>query len=318
MTAVIEMHQLTKWYGRHRGIEDIDLAIEPGQVFGFLGPNGAGKSTAMRVLLDFHRPTSGSAALLGLDAHTQSLAIRRRTSYLSGDVALYERLTAREQLTWLGDLRGGIAATLIEELAERLTLDLTRKIGDLSKGNRQKVGLVQAFMAEPELLILDEPTSGLDPLVQHTFQELVREIADDGRTVFLSSHIIDEVDRTCDRVAIIREGRLEAVETIESLRARAMRSVRITFDQVVDPTEFVGLEGVHEVGGSGRVLNIKMTGDIDSIVKHAARHHVVELVSERADLEEIFLAFYAGESPDQADEPPAADGSSGADEGTQR
>jgi ABC-2 type transport system ATP-binding protein len=318
MTAVIEMHQLTKWYGPHRGIEDIDLAIEPGQVFGFLGPNGAGKSTAMRVLLDFHRPTSGSAALLGLDSHAHSLAIRRRTSYLSGDVALYERLTAREQLTWLGDLRGGIEATRIEELADRLTLDLTRKIGDLSKGNRQKVGLVQAFMAEPELLILDEPTSGLDPLVQHTFQELVREIADDGRTVFLSSHIIDEVDRTCDRVAVIREGRLEAVESIESLRARAMRSVRITFDKVVDPTEFVGLAGVHHATGAGHIIDIKMTGDIDSIVKHAARHHVVELVSERADLEEIFLAFYAGDAPDQANEPPASGESSAADEGAPR
>ena len=288
------MTSLSKWYGKHRGITDIDLSIEPGQVFGYLGPNGSGKSTTMRVLLDFHRATSGSATVLGRDTRRDSLEIRRRTGYISGDVALYEKLTVIDQLMWLGDLRGGVARTTIEGLAERLSLDLTRRIGDLSKGNRQKVGLVQAFMHEPELLILDEPTSGLDPLLQHTFQEMVREVADEGRTVFLSSHIIDEVDRACDRVAIIREGRMVAVESIEALRARAMRSVVITFDREVGAREFESLAGVHRVSAHGEVIRLQMTGDIDEVVKAAARHHVVEFVSERADLEEIFLAFYAG------------------------
>ena len=291
----IQMAGLTKFYGPHRGIEDIDLSIEPGQAFGFLGPNGSGKSTCMRVLLDFHRATRGSAAILGLDSHRDSLAIRRRVSYLSGDVALYEKMTARAQLEWLGALRGVVSRPRIEELAGRLDLDLTRRIGELSKGNRQKVGLVQAFMNDPELLILDEPTSGLDPLIQHTFQEMVREVVADGRTVFLSSHIIDEVDHACDRVAIIREGRLVAVESIASLRARSRRRVRIAFDEDVDPQRFLGLHGVHQVNGDARTLDIRTTGDIDAIVKLAAEHRVLDLVSEQADLEEVFLAYYGGD-----------------------
>ena len=296
MTQVaIELDRLTKFYGPHRGVEDLELVVEPGRAFGFLGPNGAGKSTTMRVLLDFHRPTSGHAAVLGLDSRRDSVEIRRRTGYLSGDIALYERLTALDQLTWLGRLRGGVARARIVELADRLGLDLSRRIGELSKGNRQKVGLVQAFMHEPELLILDEPTSGLDPLVQHTFQEMVRETADDGRTVFLSSHIIDEVDRACDEVAIIREGRMVAVETIEALRARSVRQVRITFDHDVELSEFRELAGVHDVSGTARSVVIRTTGDIDAIVKLAARHHVLDLVSERADLESVFLAYYGGD-----------------------
>jgi ABC-2 type transport system ATP-binding protein len=296
------MAGLTKFYGPHRGIEDIDLSIAPGQAFGFLGPNGAGKSTCMRLLMDFHRPTRGTAKIMGLDCERDSLAIRRRVSYLSGDIALYEKLTAMEQLKWIGELRGGVPDTRIEELAERLNLDLSRKIGELSKGNRQKVGLVQAFMSDPELMILDEPTSGLDPLVQHTFRDMVREVTALGRTVFLSSHIIDEIDRVCDRVAIIREGRMVAVETIEALRARSLRQVRVSFDEDVDPSRFLALPEVHEVGGDARNLHIRTTGDIDAIVKLAAEHHVIDLVSEQADLEQIFLAYYGGEEigPDQA------------------
>ncbi|MFV2038959.1 MAG: ABC transporter ATP-binding protein [Acidimicrobiales bacterium] len=292
--VAIELESLTKFYGPHRGIEDTDLTVETGQVFGFLGPNGAGKSTTMRVLLDLHRPTSGRATVLGLDSRRDSVAVRRRTGYLAGDVALYKRLTAREHLNWLARLRGGVAQVRIEGLAERLGLDLSREVGELSKGNRQKVGLVQAFMHEPDLLVLDEPTSGLDPLVQHTFQSMAREAAAEGRTVFLSSHIIDEIDRTADRVAIIREGRLVTVETIDSLRARSLREVRITFDHAVDHAEFADLHEVHDVSGDDRKLVIRTRGDIDAIVKRAARHHVVDLVSQQADLEAVFLAFYAG------------------------
>jgi ABC-2 type transport system ATP-binding protein len=188
-----------------------------------------------------------------------------------------------------------VAPARIDELADRLDLDLGRPIGELSKGNRQKVGLVQAFMNEPDLLILDEPTTGLDPLIQHTFQEMVREVAAEGRTVFLSSHIIDEIDRACDGVAIIREGFLVTVETIEALRARSLRQVRITFDEDVEPARFLALPEVQDVGGDAQNLDIRTSGDIDAIVKLAAEHHVVDLVSEQADLEDIFLAYYAGE-----------------------
>jgi ABC-2 type transport system ATP-binding protein len=295
VTPTIELEKLTKSYGPHRGVVDLDLTVEPGQAFGFLGPNGAGKSTAMRVLMDFHRATSGSARVFGLDSHRDSLSIRQRTGYLSGDLALHARLDVRTHLRWLADLRGGVPESDIVALAERFGLDLSRRVGDLSKGNRQKVGLVQAFMGRPDLLVLDEPTAGLDPLVQHAFLDLVREVAGDGRTVFLSSHVLDEVERTCDRVAIIREGALAAVESIESLRSRALRTARITFESPVDPSTFEALAGVHDVRADGNIITMRTRGDVDQLVKAAARHHVVDLVSERADLEELFLAFYSGE-----------------------
>jgi ABC-2 type transport system ATP-binding protein len=295
MTAAIELTGLTKSYGPHRGIEDINLEVQPGRAFGFLGPNGAGKSTTMRVLLDFHRATSGRAAVLGFDCRTESMDVRRRTGYLSGDIAFHERLTAIEQLEWLGRLRGGVPTSRIDELAERLGLDTSRTISELSTGNRQKVGLVQAFMHEPDVLILDEPTSGLDPLVQHTFQEMVRETAAAGRTVFLSSHIIGEIDRACDEVAIIREGKMVTVESIEHLRERSLRQVTITFDVDVDAAEFEHLSGVVDVAASPRTLTLRTQGGVDAIVKHAARHPVVDFVSEQADLEAVFLAFYSGD-----------------------
>ena len=309
----MEAEGLTKYYGPHRGIEDVDLAVAPGQAFGFLGPNGAGKTTCMRVLLDLHRPTAGRARILGLDCQADSVEVRRRVGYLAGEVPVYPKLTAHEQLRWLADLRGGVADQRIEDLADRLGLDLSREVGELSKGNRQKVGLVQAFMHDPEVLVLDEPTSGLDPLLQHTFQEMVREVAAEGRTVFLSSHIIDEVDRACDRVAIVREGRLVAVETIERLRAISLRQVRITFadDDAGELDAFAAIDDVVSADLEGNVLSLRTSGDLDDIVKLAARHHVVDLVSEQADLEAVFLAFYSGDDTGGA----AAGAATGGDEG---
>jgi ABC-2 type transport system ATP-binding protein len=296
-TPAIELRDLSKFYGEHRGVEHLDLEVLPGRAFGFLGPNGAGKSTTMRILLNLQRATSGHATVLGFDCRRDSKQVRRRTGYLSGDIALYERLTAMEQLQWLARLRGGVPNGRIDDLAERLGLDTSRTIAELSKGNRQKVGLVQAFMHEPEVLILDEPTSGLDPLVQHTFQEMVRETAAAGRTVFLSSHIIDEIDRACDEVAIIRDGVMVAVETIDSLRARSLREVTITFDSDVDRTEFAALAGVVDVEAGPQRLTVRTRGGVDAIVKQAARHSVVDFVSEQADLEAVFLAYYGGEEP---------------------
>jgi ABC-2 type transport system ATP-binding protein len=294
VTPAIETTGLTKYYGSNRGVVDVDLTVEPGQVFGFLGPNGAGKTTAMRMLLDFLRPTDGAARVLGLDCQADSLTIRSRTGYVGGDVSLYERLSGRELCVWLATLRGGAGVERIDALAERLGLDLDRPIGDLSTGNRQKVALVQAFMHEPELLVLDEPTAGLDPLVQHTFQEMVAEVAAEGRTVFLSSHVLDEVERTCDRVGIIREGRLVAVEDMKTLRRRALREVTIRFAEPVDLGPLRELDEVDEVSVDGDLVHLRYGGEADALVKLVARHRVLDFISAPADLEDIFLAFYSG------------------------
>ncbi|WP_334142306.1 ABC transporter ATP-binding protein [Rhabdothermincola sp.] len=286
---------MTKSYGRVRGIVAIDLRVERGEVFGFLGPNGAGKTTTIRTLLDLQRPTSGRATLLGMDSRRDSVAIKRRVGYLTGELALYERLTGREHLAWLARLRGGIDPGALGALTERFGVELDRPIRDLSKGNRQKIGLVQAMMHGPELLILDEPTSGLDPLVQDEFLRLVQEIAASGRTVFLSSHDLDEVQRVAGRVGIVRDGRLVAVEAVETLRRRALRHVEITFARPVDSSAFRRLEGVVDATAHGPVVKLSVRGALDAIVKEAARYPVVDLLSQPADLEEIFLEYYRQE-----------------------
>jgi ABC-2 type transport system ATP-binding protein len=295
-TPAIETERLTLRYGKARGIEDIDLVVQPGEVFGFLGPNGAGKTTTIRTLLDLLRPTSGSAHVLGLDSHTQSVEVRRQVGYLAGDIELYEKLTGAEHLDWLADLRGGVDDGLRDELAERFGAQLDRPIKQLSRGNRQKVALVQAFMHRPPLLILDEPTSGLDPLMQDEFVALVRETVAEGRTVFLSSHDLDEVQRAADRVGIVREGRLIAVRDVEQLRRESLRRMEITFATPVDGTEFDALPGVRDVVVDGSTVKLRVEGSPDAVVKAAARHEVVDLVSEPADLEEIFLELYRSET----------------------
>jgi len=306
MTPVIETTRLAKSYGRSRGIVDVDLTVTPGEVFGFLGPNGAGKTTMILVLLDLIRPTSGEARLFGLDSRADAVAIHRRVGYVAGSPALYERLTGREHLAWLGRLRGGVDAEAIDALAARLDLDLARPIRVLSKGNRQKVALAQAFMHHPDLLLLDEPTSGLDPLVQEVFEAMVREVAADGRTVFLSSHRLDEVQQVCDRVGIIREGRLIAVERVAELRNRAWRGVEIRFAAPVDPAPFRALPRVTNVEVDGLTLRMRAVGDLDDLVKLAAREHVVDFVSAPPELEEIFLTYFGGAGSD------AGSGTSGA------
>jgi beta-exotoxin I transport system ATP-binding protein len=296
MAAAIETSGLTKHYGPHPGIIDLDLEVNEGEVFGFLGPNGAGKSTTIRTLLNFLFPTSGSGTVLGLDIVKGSLEIRRRTGYLPGDLSMYEAMTAREFLIYFANLRKVSVAPRMETLAERFELQLDRKIKEYSTGNRQKVGLVNAFMHEPELLILDEPTSGLDPLLQQEFQELIAEVRAEGATVFLSSHILPEVDRVADRVGIVREGRLIEVDTVESFKAKAHRSVSIQFSAPVPLSEFDRLEGVTsaESRNSGSVVVLTVKGDVDPVVKAAARHDVVSLSTRSGELEEVFLSYYAG------------------------
>src|SRR5829696_3251273 len=220
---VVLTEDLTKFYGKHLGLDGLDLEVRSGEVYGFLGPNGAGKTTTIRLLLDLIRPTSGHLELLGGDPRRDGVALRRRIGYLPGDFIVEGRQSARELLTYLGNLRGGVSGSRIAELAGRLDLDLDTRIRSLSKGNRQKVAVVQAFMHQPELLILDEPTSGLDPLLQQTFLDMVREARAAGQTVFMSSHVMSEVQQTADRVGIVREGRMVTVERVEELRERAIR-----------------------------------------------------------------------------------------------
>jgi ABC-2 type transport system ATP-binding protein len=295
MADVIHVEHLTKSYGKQRGVVDLTFSVVPGEVFGYLGPNGAGKTTTIRTLLDLIRPTSGSATVLGLDSHRDSVRIHRRTGYLPGEFSLYEQMTGAEYLSYFAQLRGGVDVTYTAELAERFDLELGMKIKSLSHGNRQKVALLQTFMHRPELLVLDEPTQGLDPLMQQEFYRLLAEARADGRTVFLSSHVMPEIERTCDRVGIIREGRLVAVEDIGDLRAKEIRSLEVHFAAPVSAEAFEGLPGVREVVAIGDAVRITVAGHMDAVVKALAHHEVVDLQSHEPGLEEIFLAFYGGD-----------------------
>ena len=289
---VVACRSLTKTYGRARGVEEVTFDVRRGEVFGFLGPNGAGKTTTMRVLLDFLRPTSGEARVFGLDSRAGSDEIHARTGYLPGDVGLAERLTAREQLLYYGHLRGGVEPTRIEALARRLHLDLDRPVRALSRGNKQKVAIVQAFMHEPELLVLDEPTSGLDPLMQREFHALVKEARAAGATVFLSSHILPEVEALCDRVGIIRDGRLVEVDDVAAVKARAVRHVVARFASPPDASWAEGVPGVSDVKVDGAELSCAVRGGTGALVKALAARDLVDLATREPTLEEVFMAFY--------------------------
>ena len=298
MTAIIQTEKLTKSYGPHRGIVDVDLEVAQGEVFGFLGPNGAGKTTTIRVLLDLIRPTSGGARVFGIEASADPVAIHRRIGYLPGEFTLYDRLTGQETIEYFANLRGGIDRAYSRELVERLGLDPSRRFREYSKGNKQKVGLVCALQHRPELLILDEPTSGLDPLVQQTFNGMLFEAKAEGRTVFLSSHIISEVERTCDRVAIIRDGRIVRLDTVDALREVAAHEVELHFhgDEAPDTAPFEALEGVTNLVREGRRLRMLVTGPIGPVVRLAAQFDLADFVSREPSLEEIFLAEYETQS----------------------
>ncbi len=295
MPAVIRTSDLTKYYGKARGVIDLNLEVQPGEVFGYLGPNGAGKTTTIRLLLDFIRPSSGHAEVLGRDSHRDSIAIRRRTGYVPGDLVLYENMTGRDLLRYFANLRGGVDPKRVTALAERLDLDLHRPIKALSKGNKQKVGLVQAFMHAPELLILDEPTSGLDPLVQQEFYRLLREVKAAGTTVFLSSHVMSEVEHVCDRVGIIRDGKLVLVDEVGRLKANAVRRIEIEFMRPVPADVFTRLPNVSDVSVDNGFVRCTVSGPIDALIKTAAQFEVNTITSHEPDLEEIFLSYYGGE-----------------------
>ena len=292
MTAAIETAGLGKSYGPTRAVIDLDLVVEPGQVFAFLGPNGAGKTTTIRMLLALQRRASGRAAVLGLDSGRDSVEIHRRIGYLPGDLALYPRMTGRQHIGWYARARGVGNLSLATALAERFDAVLDRPARELSRGNRQKIGLVMAFISRPELLILDEPTSGLDPLMRSEFARLTREVVAEGATVFWSSHELDEVQRLADRVAIMKQGRLLTTQTVESLRESAPLTVQARFARPVTATPFAGLEGVSVTSCDGPAIQLEVTGAIGPVLRAIADQDPVDVTSRHADLDELFLAYY--------------------------
>ena len=298
---IIETAGLTKFYGRHRGIEDVDLVVEAGEVFGFLGPNGAGKTTMIRLLLDLVRPTRGRALVFGLDSRVGAREIHRRIGYLPGEFALFDRLTGDQTIEYFANLRGGVEAAWQSDLIGRFDLDPSRRYAEYSKGNKQKVGLVIALQHRPDLLILDEPTAGLDPLVQETFFDLLRQLVAEGRTAFLSSHILSEAEKACGRVALIRDGRIVRIDRVQALRNVAAHQVEIRFAAPVPAAVFAALPGVTDVTAFDAGLRMHVAGPTGAVIRAAARHDVIDFISHEPGLEQAFLAQY-GREPEATNE----------------
>lgn len=288
----LRLQGLTKYYGSHRGIEDLTLDVRPGEVFGFLGPNGAGKTTTIRMILGLIHPTRGTGEVLGLDIVDKSVLLRAQVGYLPGDLALYDRMQGRDLLEFVGRMRGGVDPARYEDLAQRMHLDLDRRIKDLSRGNRQKVGVVAAFMHSPRLLVLDEPTSGLDPVVQQEFQRLVRETVETGATVFLSSHVLAEVEQMADRVGIVVGGRLAVVDSVDRLRERAARKIELDFPAAVPDLQ--GVPGIQRIEVRGATATCWVTGTAGPLLKLAVDHGLVDVHTHDPDLEDAFLGFVEG------------------------
>ena len=296
MTPVIELANLTKSYGKSRGIIDVNLTVEQGEIFGFLGPNGAGKTTTIRTMLDLIRPSSGTARVFGIESTRDPVAIHKRIGYIPGEFALYDRLTGRQTLEYFANLRGGVDKAWQQTLIDRFELDARKRFKEYSKGNKQKVGVIAALQHRPELLVLDEPTSGLDPLVQQTFFETIKEAVADGATVFLSSHILSEVEKTCGRVAIIRDGRLTKLDTVNGLRDLAHHQVELRFAGPVPTDVFKMIDGVSDIEAQDHTLKMRVAGPITPVVRAAAQYELLDFVSREPSLEETFLAQYGRES----------------------
>jgi len=297
-TPAIRTAELRKRFGSRTAVHDLELVVEPGTVFGLIGPNGAGKTTTLRMLLDIIRPTSGTARVLGVDPRAGGAALRRRIGFIPGELRLEGRVKGRALLRHYAGISGPVEPGTIDSLAERLGLDLSRPVRSLSKGNKQKLGLVQAFMHRPELLVLDEPTSGLDPLVQREFLTMVREARDNGQTVLLSSHVLSEIQQAADAVAVLSQGRVVAKGPVASLRLAGIRRIRAGLTRTTEQAVSVGLSrlgvddlDVHTVGDVVRVT-ATIGGDIDGVVKELARHQIVDLAVEEPDLEESVLSLY--------------------------
>ena len=293
--TVIQIDGLTKHYGKVnkvRALDGLSLDVYRGEIFGYLGPNGAGKTTTIRLLLDLIRPTAGRAAIFGMDVNRDSVRLHARLGNLPGELALWNHMTGWEVVEYLGGLSGGVDMTYVRDLVDRLDVDMTRKVRACSTGMKRKLGLIQALMHKPDLLILDEPTNGLDPLAQQVFHQLMREVAAEGRTVFLSSHNLTEVEAICDRVGILRQGQLKAVERISALKQVHFRWMKLYMDGPVDPAAFAALDGVSDVTQENGAIRFRVTGKLSPVIKLAARYEVNDLEYEEPNLEEIFLEYY--------------------------
>lgn len=301
--AVIKTQQLSKSYrtgnGQKLALDALNLDVMQGEIFGYLGPNGAGKSTTIRILMDLIRPSGGSAAIFGEDVQAASVALHKRIGFMPGELNLWPGQTGKNIVNYWSKVRGDVNKRFLNELVERLDLDLSLRTRDYSTGNKRKLGLVLALMHKPDLLILDEPTSGLDPLMQQIFNELMREWREAGRTVFLSSHVLSEVQAICDRVGILRGGQLKAVETVAKLTHADFRWVTMQFrDGAASAAELANVSGVDNITTNGNALRFSLSGDFDPLLRALQNHYIVDLQVQEPTLEEIFLAFYE-ESPVQ-------------------
>ncbi|MBI1259179.1 MAG: ATP-binding cassette domain-containing protein [Chloroflexi bacterium] len=296
MDQVIHTENLGKVYsGATRALDNLNLDVQRGEIFGYLGPNGAGKTTTIRLLLDLIRPTTGSASLLGLDARRDSIAIKHRVGYLPAELNLWDRQTAQQIVQFVGQARGDYDAAYVHRLAERLEFDLSKKVRSYSTGNKRKLGLIIALMNKPDLLILDEPSSGLDPLMQQTFYQLMQEARNEGRTVFLSSHILSEVQAICDRVAILRDGQLQAVRRVAELTHNDFRHMRLRFREPVEASAIASVPGVSEIISEGKALSFQLVGDVDPLLRAISSYYVEDIEVQEPTLEEVFLKFYSAQ-----------------------
>ena len=294
---IIQTNDLSVYYGAHRGVKDLNLSVQKGEVFGFLGPNGAGKTTTLRAILDIIHPTRGSATIFGLDSKKNGVAVRERLSYLPGELSLHPSMKADYFLNLLGSLqKNKLDESYLEQLIERVDLDPSRKMKEYSHGNKQKIGVVAAFMGRKELIILDEPTIGLDPLIQQTVLELVQEARDEGRTVFFSSHNLKEVQAVCDRVGIIQNGELKKTEKITTLITQQLKRLEINFRKEI-PHDAFAIEGVREVRRDGNLIMFEVSQELDRLMEAAVPYGIIDIETKTVSLEEIFLAFYGSHNP---------------------
>jgi len=298
MTLVIETERLAKVYsGGNQALDDLNLAVEPGEIFGYLGPNGAGKTTTIHLLLDVIRPTRGKASLFGLDVRRDRTAIHGRIGFLPAELNLWNSLTARDVIDHFARMRGGVDKEWLRTLTERLQFDASRRIRSYSTGNKRKLGLILAMMHQPELLILDEPSSGLDPLMQQTFNQLMLEAKSEGRTVFLSSHVLGEVQAICDRVGILNAGQLQMVSRVDALTHAAFRWVTVRVRGPVSALQLEDIPGVADVTVADDVVRLRLTGDFDPLMRALNGIYVEDIDIERPTLEEIFLTYYTPSAP---------------------
>lgn len=292
-TSPLKIINFTKRYGSYRGVDAVNLELRNGEVFGFLGPNGAGKSTTIRTIMDFLRPSEGKIQVFGLDSHKDSVEIKNHVGYLAGDIAIYDTMTGRKVLRYLTSLGKDTDWEYVEKLAQRLDASLDRPLHSLSKGNRQKIGLIQAFMHKPKLIILDEPTSGLDPLMKQVFYDMVLEMKEAGNTVFVSSHDLTEVQKICDRAAFIRDGKLISIEDVKHAKSLNLRRFRVTFATTTPAvSKFSALKTVSEVTTDGNEMTFTVTGSVSEFIMELAKHNPIDLDEQETDLEDLFMHYY--------------------------